>query len=329
MSAIQKELTALGMKFGTDRQASLRDAIVAIHKLDDDAFYALSKPAQNWFNVAAEDVNQDKPEVTELPDYKEEAAPPPATRRRAAEPAAAPAAPKTTLTQPAKIEKGAIVQGVTGRGSAIEGKYVETEGDLFILDDGEGEIEFNYVKAQSWGVVTEVAAEAPAAGRRRRAADEDDGEPAGPKDPAVGDEVTLINARDKEYTGKIIEMNDEIVVLDLGAAGEMEFNRDRIKSIKVAGAAPAPAAEGGRRRAAAAPAAAADDGKPKRSSNPAGVSVGQRIREIMCEATDITEEDVGKQLTKEGLEFRPPTLKMIYKDTKSTFELLKAAKRLK
>ncbi len=97
-----------------------------------------------------------------------------------------------------------------------------------------------------------------------------------------------------------------------------------MESIKAA----ASKASGSSRRGAAADDKKEDD-KPKRSSNPAGVSVGQRIKDIIADDLDITEDKVGAILKKEGLEFKDTSLRMNFADCAKFLVCLRAAKRIK
>lgn len=49
---------------------------------------------------------------------------------------------------------------------------------------------------------------------------------------AAGNEVELINSRDKVYTGKVVEINENEIVIE-SEENEFVFNKDRIKSLKV------------------------------------------------------------------------------------------------
>lgn len=73
--------------------------------------------------------------------------------------------------------------------------------------------------------------EAAEGSRRRRSSSE---EPAAdkPYEPKLKDDVVIVNKRDKTFTGKIVELDKEIIVLKLTTGEEEEINRDRIVSIK-------------------------------------------------------------------------------------------------
>jgi len=142
-----------------------------------------------------------------------------------------------------------------------------------------------------------------------------------------------VTKRGKEYVGKIVEMDDEVLVLKTDG-GEEELARDRVETIKLVGGKAEkeePKASG--RRSSKAEDKGGDDDKggdekAKRSSNN-GVSVGTRIKEIIADDIEATEADVAKILKKEGLEFRENTLKLNYVDCHKFLDVLKAKKLLK
>lgn len=326
MSKLQAEIikaTGLKVTKGEARPAFIDRLLVATHKLDDAGWDSLSKEAQDWFNDATDvkNANIKNPKAAKaVPDFpdleQEEDEPKPRGRRRAAE--------EEQQQVPAELEVGVEVEVVTSRGKEFAGEVIELSDDDIVVKVGDEELEFSRGKLESITVTTLVAA-----------GETDDG-PAGPKEPEQGDTVTLVTTRNKEYTGEVVEISDDDIVVKVGAE-ELEFSRSKLKSVVVAAAEAAQEEDEpkprGRRGAAAKDdgkdAGKDEDAKPKRSSNPKGVSVGGRIRELMAEDTNITQEDVSKTLKKEGLEFRDTSLGMIYKDTKAFLDLLKAAKKLK
>lgn len=72
----------------------------------------------------------------------------------------------------------------------------------------------------------------------------------------------------------------------------------------------------------------AADGKGKRSSNE-GVSVSQRVTELVLDDLNATEEQIGELLKKEKLEFRDNTLKLNYAAAHKFIDIAKAKKMLK
>lgn len=332
MSNIQKNIFEIaGLKKVKDEtRAQLLDrCLVAVNKLADKDWDALSTEAQDWFNEATEVKNANiksprsaKP-VPDFPDFQEDDAADeaPKSRRRSAakeeEPAAA-----------AELAEGDSVKVVTARGKEYEGVLVEVSDEEIVLKTEDDELEFDREK------VTVTVLESAAG----------EGEADGPADPEVGDQVTVVTSRDKTYEGEVIEIDDENIVLKVGKE-ELEFSKEKLKSVTVkaeekAEDEPAPRRRSAakedepapRRRGSAAKEENADDGADtgkKRSSNPRGVSIGGRIRELMAEDTNISIEDVTKALKKEGLEFRDTSVNMIYKDSKQFLDLLKSNKKLK
>jgi hypothetical protein len=146
----------------------------------------------------------------------------------------------------------------------------------------------------------------------------------------VGDTVTLTTKRDKVYTGEVVELDEKIVVIK-SADGEDEFDIDRVKEIKVH-AARAAESSNGRRRSSEEPKDEKKEDAPTggrtRASN-GGVSVSQRITELIIADMDAKVEDIGKSLKKEGIEFKENTLGLNYTATHKIIDSLKKAKLLK
>jgi len=314
MSKIQKELlevTELSTKRGEAQQDLLSRLVKAVADLSDKEWDSLSKEAQDWYNDAADAKNAKAKSLPDFPDVEtaeaDEEEKPKARRGAAKE-------------EPAKPKVGAVAKVTTKRGKSSTGTIVELDDEVIVLKMGDGsEEEFDRSRVESIELASEV--------KGGHAAKEDEPE----DDPIkVGASVVVTTKRGKEVAGKIVELDDEVIVLDVDGKDE-EFARDRVESIKPAKAAKgkpeADEEEKPKARRGAAKEEEAED-KPKRSSN-GGVSIGQRIRELMCEDTAITEEGVAKIMKKEGLEFRDTSLKMIFKDTTAVFALLKAAKKLK
>ena len=133
---------------------------------------------------------------------------------------------------------------------------------------------------------------------------------------------------------------DDLVLVD-AAGTDHELSMAALVSVKVkvknanaAAAAPAPApAASSRGRAAApasaSPAAGAADEKRTRSTNAPGVSLGGRIRELVCGDESLTVEQLSKMLTDEGIAFRDTSVKMIRKDVLDVTAILRSLKKIK
>ena len=318
MSKIQAELseaTGVKIKRGQDRQEFILALITAISALSDKEWDGLSKDAQDWNNDAVDARAAKKKTLPDFPDLDEEEEVPPEEKpaRRGSK-----AAPDDEVV----LKTGCTATLVTKRDKTITGKVVEFDEDMIVLDIDGKEEEFDRSRLASVTVVADKKASKPAK-------EEDDG-------PGVGDQVMLTTARGKEVTGKILEMDDEVVVLETDD-GEEEFTRERVKSLTPVKASKTAPAKKAVEEAPAKPSrrAAKDDAddetpaKPKRSSNPEGVSVGSRIKELIAEDLEATEADIAKALKKEGIEFKENTLKLNYVDSHKFITILKAAKRLK
>lgn len=304
-----------------DRQSVLKLILKASNELSDKEFNDLSDPAVDWCNAAADAVNAKAKELPEFPDYK-------ATdgetssgggRRRSAAKDDDDDAP-TGTKEITSAKKGQAVRIVTKRGKDVSGTVVEIDDEVIVIKTGDGEEqEFDRDRIDKmYGLAEEGS------GRRKASDDSDDG---GDDPIKVGAEVKVVTKRGKEVMGKIIELNDDLLVIDDGKE-EVEFDRDRVESITPIKAAKEEA--GGRRRSAAKDEKDdKGDGKNTRSSNEAGVSVGTRIKELLAEDPEMSMEAIGKRLDKEGIAYKENTLQLNYRDCVKFLEVLKAAKRLK
>ncbi len=313
MSKIQKELCEAAEtdpKRGEDRQDFLLRLALAVNKLPDSEWNKLGKEAQSWVNDASDAANAKK----ELPDFSDaEKAESGSSRRRVSQEDAAPAPYEPKLKDD--------VKATTKRGKIVTGKIVEMDKDIIVLklvDGGEEELNRDRIeKIEPLGGSKDPAEE-------------------GPRDPKVGDTVTVTTKRDKVVTGEVVEMDKDIIVLKLVDGGEEEFMRDRIASIKVEGGRRAESGSTGRRSADSSKdnegkgdeKPAAEDGKRTRATN-AGVSVGTRVRELIIENMDAKLEDISKMLKKENLEFRENTVQLNYADAHKLLDMLKKRKMLK
>lgn len=318
MSKIQTELQDIAEvdpKRGESRQDFLMRMTVEVNRLPDSAWNKLSKEAQNWANEASDAANAKKT----IPDFPDMDPPAEASsgRRRTAAADDAPYEPK--VKDDVKI--------TTKRGKVVTGKIVEMDKEVIVLKNTEGAEE-----EVSRDRVEKIEPLASGGGSGRSADKEDPG----PRDPAKGDTLTITTKRGKVATGECVEITDEFIVIKVNGE-ETEFDKDRIESVKI---------EGGQRRAAESSGTSrrsADDSKDKdgggkdaktedggrtRSTN-AGVSVGQRIRELIIEDMSAKVEDIGKALKKEGLEFRDNTLSLNYNEAHKFLELLDKKGKLK
>lgn len=296
------EATELSAKRGEDRQDLISRLMKAIGTLTDKAWDALSQAAQDWYNSAADAKNEKAKVLPDFPDLEEDEPAPTTTRRRGAK-------DEERLTQ---VGDTATVK--TKRGKEVTGKVVELDKDVIVLDVDGKEEEFSMDRVESVTVNHGTA-----------------GGSSEPDDPfAKGTSVVLVTKRGKEVTGTILEIDDDIVVLDVDGKEE-EFSRDRVESIKPAGGKAKDEPKASTRRGAATEDKGAVGAKERepRSTNPPGVSIGQRIRELIVENMDAGEDAISKLLKKEGIDFRDGTLKLNYSEVHKLLDLLKARKLLK
>ncbi len=328
MSKIKAELiaaSALKLNRGEAEPAFLARVVVAIgNDISDETWSGISGPAQDWNNVAADALKLNK-ELPAFPDAEAPAAAP-TTRRRAA---AAPA-PEPVEYEPTK---GDEVTATSKRNKVVTGFIVEITDDVVVVNPASDGPEADDIELPIASNTFVLAGAAEPAASTNKVADE----LAGLAEPEVGDTVEVVTKREKIIVGNIEVLEGDDLVLKDAAGTEHELSMASLKSVKVkvknaksaAAPAPAPVATGrGRTRAAAEPAAGEAE-KKTRSSNPAGVSLGGRIRELMCGDESLTVEQVSKKLTDEGINFRDTSVKMIRKDVLDVIAMLRQLKKIK
>lgn len=332
MSKIQAELaeaTELKKKATESEQDFKKRIVRAVSDLDDAEWEKLSEPAQNWFNEAADLLNQKK----DLPDFPD--AEKPAGRTRAKKDAdEAPAKGKAKDEDEASADPavGDVVTITTKRGKVSEGKVVEIDDTTLVVETDGEEVEFDRGRLES---VVVKADEKPATKSRRKSAEDEEEQAPAVAEPAVGDQIVAITGKGKEVKGKVIELEDDLIVVDDGT-DELELVPSKLKSLTIVkDEAPA---KGKRKSADADEAPAAgkgkakdEDPKPKRATakENGGVSATGRMRELICEDPNLSKEDLSKQLKKEGLQFRDNTLDLVYADVQKIISILKGMKKLK
>lgn len=331
MSAIQKELTKtldLDAPKRGDRQEFLVEVVRGVTKLSDSQWNSMSPAAQNWFNDAV-DARNAKATIPEFPDFEEEQEEAPARRRASADDDAPKGGTRVEVKEK-DLKPGMPISLVTLRGKEDTGHVIEVVKGILAIKQGNGEeVEYDLERIDKMYTLATESKEEDAP-RRRRSAEDDE-----PADPIkVGVEVKIVTKRGKEETGEIIELSDKVLVLKVGKE-ELEYTRANLESVTPVGGK---REEGTTRRRTASDEGKDTkdtkggkdeaDGKSKRSSND-GVSVGQRISELILDDLKATEEDIAKALKKEGLEFRENTLKLNFKSTHKFLDLLKERKLLK
>lgn len=321
MSAIQKEVVKLldvdVPKKAADRPDFLLAVVRGIGKLPDEQWNNMSAEVQNWYNEAV-DLKNAKKDLVDFPDFQAEEDPAPRRRSAASDDKDEPAAGTRVEVKEKDLKEGMVINLVTLRGKEDTGHVIEVVKGVLAIRRGNGEeIEYDLERVDKMYTLAAAKEEAEEGGRRRRSSADDE-----PEDPVkVGAVVTLVTARGKEVSGEIVELTKDLIVLKEGKE-EVEYPRDRVKSVTVF---KADKEERTSRRAAAAD----DKDDAKTRSDNGGVSVGQRIRELVLDNMDATQDDIEKLLKKEKLEFKGNTLSINYKDTHKFLSLLKERKMLK
>jgi len=331
MSAIKKELmeaTGVAQKRGQDEQEYLKALVKGVSDLDDKGWNGLSVLAQDWFNEAADAVNAKK-EVASFPDAeKEEVKEEEATPRRRA------ASKEESDDKPAQKDPkvGDDVVITTKRGKTVEGKVTEIDDDQIVVAVGDNELEI--VRKNIETIVVAFFNEEKKT-TRRRAAEEEPEEPAF-DEPKVGDQVTAVTAKDKTYSGEIIEIEDDLIVVKVGDE-ELELTPSKLKKLTIHPAE----TKTSRRKAADDEGDAKPRGRAEAKEEPAakgskigvksngGVSVTQRMRELICADLGADKDAIMKIINKEGLKYREATMDVVFADTHKVVTLLKANKLMK
>lgn len=321
MSKIQQHIEStldLKAKRGEERQDYLERVVKEINAASDDDYNALGKgdvgkDALEWFDSACDAVEakKDIPDFPDLPKEEEKTT----SRRRSS---SKDEDDKPAVTAEPKV--GDKVKAVTKRGKAIEGKLVEIDDEVVVIEvDGEDE-ELQRSRLESLEVV----------GGKSKAKDADD-EPADPI--KVGAEVKVVNKRGKEFVGKIVELDDEVLVLKTDDSEE-ELARDRIESITLVGgktkAKDEPAEEKGSRRRSAAKDEASGDEEGGRAGAGQGVQLRQMLVDTLAEDGALpSKEDFLKQAKKKFPDAKDNTLGIVHGEVHKLVEMLKKAKLLK
>lgn len=316
MSKIEKQLaeaTEVTRKRGESDQDYMKRLVKGVSELKDADWEALSPEAQNWFNDAADNLNKKK----DLPDF------PDAEKAEEKKEETVSRRGSSKKDEPAEVKVGDTVTIVTKRGKTIEGEVIELADDLVVVKEGEDEVEVARDRMESMV----VKAEEKATTRRRKSADDED-PPETPADPKVGDEVKVVTKRGKTITGKVVEIDGDMLVIDDGA-GEVEVSADKTESVEITKAAAGGKAS--KKEESKKDDAKADKGKDKKISAKAngGVSATGRMRELICEDPSMSKEDLSAKLKKEGLEFRDNTLDLVYADAQKIISILRDLKKLK
>jgi len=304
MSKIQEELATATEVTPSKRknetitdQDYLKRLAVAILELPEAEWNKISKEAQDWYNDAADAIDKGAaiPAFPDLP--KAEGA----SRRRGA----------STAEASAQYEpkEGDEVKITTKRGKTVEGKLAVVDAEGYQLESGE-----------EFGLDVTVEPLATQAGN--------DGDPQEdtPAEPSVGATVQVETKRGKVIMGKILELDDEGMLLVDSTGAEHDITIASTKSIVVKATAETKPA-GGRRGAAK------ED--PKKDDKPAapakGVSVTNRVREVMADSLVgggklISKDDLAKKLKAEGLDVKQSTSDLTYNDFVKVTELLRDRK---
>lgn len=292
--------TSIEAKRNEDEQALRTRLVVAVSELPDAGWDSISEPAQDWYNAAATALSA-KSELPDFPDEPEVAATLPA-RAHQSRPAAEPAGE-------AKPNTGERVSVLTKRGKTYEGKLVEWDATILVIETDAGEeLEFAPANIDSVRQTdTPVSTSKPA-----------EAEQANFDIFANGDMLEVTTKRGKVVSGKVVEVDDTIVVLLVGKE-ELEFDRVNITWKHVVETKnketkkPAPTTKAETKPAAKATPAPAEKVMP----------ATQAMREAIVDNMDADKATIAKILEKQGLQFRSTTLDLIYADAQKVISIIK------
>lgn len=323
MSKIQKHIEAVldvKPKRGEDRQDFLVRVAKEINNASDDDYAALGKGADGkatleWYDGAC-DALEAKKAAPDFPDAeepaKEEAEDKPTRRRAAAKEEAAEA--------PAEPKVGDKVKVVTKRDKTYEGKVVEIDDEVIVLDvDGEDE-ELQRSRLASIEVL---------GGSSKGKSKAEDDEPVDPV--KVGATVIVVTKRGKEYTGEIVELDEEVVVVKT-ADGEEELQRSRVESITVATKSKGKADKAEAEDKPARRKAAKDEGDEEggRASAGVGVQLRQMLVDELAESGELPDKAEFLKIAKKKFpDSKDNTLGIVHGEVSKLVEMLKKAKLLK
>lgn len=320
-----------------------RRLAAAVSELGDSDWDKLPDEAQDFSNKLGDLINAGKTkDLPAWPDLQEEPAGGGRRRTRAGDDDKkedAPAAGYKAVDVDA-LKKGDKVRITNKRDKVYEGKVIDPDdkGEL-VLEVGSDEVGIDLDRVAKAEVWTEAAPAEETKSRRRKA--DDDAEAPEVLEPEVSDTVELVTMRDKVIVGNVIELDKDTLVVKDAAGEELEFSRDRIKSIKVKVKNAGKGSRGddkpeGRSRSRASDDKGDDkggegDGKRTRSvaKSEDGVSATTRARELIIENMDASVEQIGKLLEKEKLSAKDNTLKLIYGDVHKLLKMLRERKLLK
>lgn len=324
MSKIQQHIEStldLKAKRGEERQEYLERVVKEINAASDDDYNALGKgdvgkDALEWFDSACDAVEakKDIPDFPDLPKEEEKTT----SRRRSS---SKDEDDKPAVTAEPKV--GDKVKAVTKRGKAIEGKLVEIDDEVVVIEvDGEDE-ELQRSRLESLEVV----------GGKSKAKDADD-EPADPI--KVGAEVKVTNKRGKVFEGTIVELDEEVLVLKTSDSEE-EIDRNRIETIELLGGKskakdePKEEEKSTRRRSSSKDKdEAAGDEEGGRAGAGQGVQLRQMLVDTLAEDGALpSKEDFLKQAKKKFPDAKDNTLGIVHGEVHKLVEMLKKAKLLK
>lgn len=316
------EATGLTVKRGQDTQEFLQDLVKGVANLKDPEWDKLSAAAQDWYNAAASAKNKKKA-IEMFPDLEqadEEEDKPRRSRRQAEDAEDADVKPM--------LKVGDVVTVKTKKGTERTGEIVEQDDKVLVIKDGDDEFEYKRENLESITAKHGNSDDEDKPRSRRKAAEEDD-EPAVPE-LKKGSKVVAVTKRGKTIEGVVEKISDAEVSIDDG--NEIwDFDIDRLESLTPAGGGKAAKTEEAEDKPRGRSSAKKDEepaAERKRASN-GDVSVGQRIRELIAEDFDISQEDLIKQLKKEKLEFKDNTVSLNYKECLKFIDILRKAKKLK
>lgn len=340
MSKVKNELseaTEMTQRRGESEEDFKLRILKAVSNLPEEGWEGLSKKSQDWYNDAADAIDA-KAAIPAFPDEevekKEEK-----TSRRSSEGSKKKEEPEEKEAKPDEEEfspkVGDNVVVITKRGKEIKGEIVEIDGDVIVLktEDGEEETPRSRIDKIS------LQEEKKKSGKKDSVKEEQKIEADEGRTIVEGDELNIKTKRGKEYSGKVVEVTEELIVLkdkdgkevevmkssiEPGGLKHVKYNTTTDKTTKSTSASKEKEQEVNKDRKEE-----SKTGRKITRDDNGGISVTVRMRELILDDIKDSVDSIKKKLEKEGFQFRENTLSLVYSDVHKLLKLMQERKMMK